>query len=630
MSRAVARRMRIAPGTWVTIQGRRCCIRAVLDLETVVVQDAETGETRHTKIKGLRPDEAAPETPTETAVTELADIEDKDWQRARERFAIIQPLVDDPDCTRDKVHARAVSVGRHPATLYRWLQSYRHNGQLSTLAPAKPGVRRGYSRLAPEVETVLAATIDEFYLHGQKRSARHTYQEVARRCRNAGLQRPHANTVRNRIKALSDKEKLRRREGGKAMRDKYMPMPGAFPGADWPLAVVQIDHTPVDLMLVDDVHRRPVGRPWVTLAIDVFSRMVTGFSVSFDPPGALAVGLCLSHAILPKDSWLARHDIATPWPVWGVMATVHADNAKEFRGNMLRKACEEYGITLHWRPVGRPHFGGHIERLLGTLNHEIHTLPGSTFSNPVARGHYESEQQAALTLSEFERWLAILIVEVYHQRLHSELGITPLQKYEEGIFGTDERPGRGVPELLLDETQLRLNFMAYTERTVQPHGIVIDEIQYYDDVLKPWINSLDPRETTGKRKRKFIVRRDPRDISRVYFYDPELKQYFEIPYRNTAHPPISVWELREVRRKLKEEGRRSVNEDLIFDAYNRLRVLEAEAVHATKKARRAAQQRRGHGPVERPRAAPVLSVPDHQLARAEDIQPFEEIEELDG
>jgi putative transposase len=125
--------------------------------------------------------------------------------------------------------------------------------------------------------------------------------------------------------------------------------------------VVQIDHTPVDLMLVDDVHRRPIGRPWLTLAIDVFSRMVAGCSVSFDPPGALAVGLCLAHAILPKDAWLARHEMTTPWPIWGVMDTVHADNAKEFRGAMLRKACEEYRIDLQWRPVARPHFGGHIE-----------------------------------------------------------------------------------------------------------------------------------------------------------------------------------------------------------------------------------------------------------------------------
>jgi len=628
MNPALTRRIRIEPGVWVAIKGRRACIVQVLDLETVVVRDPDKGEAWHAKIEDLRPEDATLEAPTEMAFTELTDIEDHDWQTARERLAIIQPLLDDPDCTRQKVQAQAKSAGRHPSTLYRWLQEYRHSGQLSSLAPTKRGVRPGYYRLDPAVETILATTIEEFYLHGQKRSAQQMYHEVARRCRNAGITRPHPNTVRNRMKALSDKAKVRRREGGKAVRDKYTPLQGAFPGADWPLAVSQIDHTPVDLMLVDDVHRRPVGRPWVTLAIDVFSRMVTGFSVSFDPPGALAVGLCLAHAILPKDSWLARHDIATPWPVWGVMGTVHADNAKEFRGKMLRMACQEYGIDLHWRPVARPHFGGHIERLLGTLNEEIHALPGSTFSNPQERGHDDSEQHAAMTLSEFERWLAILLVEMYHQRLHRARDMTPLQKYEEGIFGTDERPGRGLPERLLDETQLRLNFMPYAERTVQSHGIMIDEIAYDDDVLKPWSHSFDPRETSGKRK--FIVRRDPRDISRIYFYDPDLKQYFAIPYRHTAHPPMSVWELREVRRKLKEEGRQSVNEDVIFDAYNRLRVLEAEAVHETKKTRRAAQRRRDHAHVVPPQPKPVSSFSEHRLARAEDIQPFDEIEELHG
>lgn len=628
MNPALTRRIRIEPGVWVAIRGRRACIVQVLDLETVVVRDPDKGEAWHAKIEDLRPEDSPLEAPTEMAFTELTDIEDNDWQTARERLAIIQPLLDDPDCTREKMQAQATSAGRHPSTLYRWLQAYRHSGQLSSLAPTKRGVRPGYSRLDPAVETMLATTIEEFYLQGQKRSAQQTCHEVARRCRNAGITRPHPNTVRNRIKALSAKEKLRRRAGGTAVRDKSTPLHGAFPGADWPLAVIQIDHTPVDLMLVDDVHRRPVGRPWVTLAIDVFSRMVTGFSVSFDPPGALAVGLCLAHAIVPKDSWLARHDITTPWPVWGIMGTVHADNAKEFRGKMLRMACQEYGIDLHWRPVARPHFGGHIERLLGTLNEEIHALPGSTFSNPQERGHYDSEQHAAMTLSEFERWLAILIVEIYHHRLHRELDVTPVQKYEEGIFGTDERPGRGLPERFLDETQLRLNFMPYAERTVQSHGIMIDAIAYDDDVLKPWMHSLDPSETSGKRK--FIVRRDPRDISRIYFYDPDLKQYFAIPYRNTAHPPMSVWELREVRRKLKDEGRKSVNEDVIFDAYNRLRVLEAEAVHETKKMRRAAQRRRDHAHVVPPQSKPLSSFSAHRLARAEDIQPFDEIEELHG
>ena len=89
-------------------------------------------------------------------------------------------------------------------------------------------------------------------------------------------------------------------------------------------------------------------------------------------------------------------------------------------------------------------------------------------------------------------------------------------------------------------------------------------------------------------------------------------------------------ELREVRRKLKEEGRKSVNEDVIFDAYNRLRVLEAEAVHETQKTRRAAQRRRDHAQVVPPQPKPLSSFSEHHLARAEDIEPFDEIEELNG
>jgi hypothetical protein len=85
------RRLRIEPGAWVTIEGRRFCMRQVLDLETVLVGHTETGETRHAKLNDLQASESPPETQTETAVTELAEIEDEDWHRVRDRFAAIQP-----------------------------------------------------------------------------------------------------------------------------------------------------------------------------------------------------------------------------------------------------------------------------------------------------------------------------------------------------------------------------------------------------------------------------------------------------------------------------------------------------------------------------------------------------------
>jgi putative transposase len=460
-----------------------------------------------------------------------------------------------------------------------------------------------------------------------------TCDEATQRCKNAGLEPPHPNTVRNRITALTDREKLERRRGKKEAGKQYAPAVSHFPGADWPLAVVQIDHTELDIMLVDDIHRRSIGRPWITLAMDVFSRMAVGFYVSFDPPGALSTGLCISQAILPKEKWLTKFGITTPWPCWGLPKTTHADNAKEFRGNMLKRACEEHGIDLDWRPVATPHWGGHIERLLGTFLKEIHTLPGTTFSNPKERGEYNSEKQAAMTLSEFEKWLAIFIIEVYHQRLHSALKTSPIRKYEEDIFGSKERPGAGLLARILDEDRLRLDFMPYIERTVQTYGVVIDEIHYYHDVLRRFINQIDPENP--RRKRQFTFKRDPRDISIIYFFDPELKQYFAVPYRDTSHPPISLWELREVRRQLEREGREEVDENLIFDAYERMRAQEEKSIRETKRVRRANQRRAHHQQAEKP--ATVIQAAFGQQSFSQttsatdvpDIKPFEEMEELD-
>jgi putative transposase len=77
--------------------------------------------------------------------------------------------------------------------------------------------------------------------------------------------------------------------------------------------VVQIDHTLVDVMVVDREHRRSIGRPWLTLAVDVASRAVIGFTVSLENPSALSVSRVLSHAVVPKTSWLADRELG----VWG-------------------------------------------------------------------------------------------------------------------------------------------------------------------------------------------------------------------------------------------------------------------------------------------------------------------------
>ncbi len=127
------------------------------------------------------------------------------------------------------------------------------------------------------------------------------------------------------------------------------------------------------------------------------------------------------------------------------------------------------------------------------------------------------------------------------------------------------------------------------------------------------------------------MRRDPRDISVVYFYDPEAQQYFRIPYRDTTRPPLSIWELQQIRRQLQEQGRRSVDEQLIFAAYERMRTIEQNAVRATKAARRKQQRERLHQSHEEVLPASPdqkLRLEARELEAPEGIRPFQEIEVL--
>ena len=100
--------------------------------------------------------------------------------------------------------------------------------------------------------------------------------------------------------------------------------------------------------------------------MDVFTRMVTGFHLSMDAPSRLSISLCLLHAVYDKTIWLKERDIDAAWPIAGLPGALHADNGADFRSRAFVRACRDAGIKTIWRKPGTPHYGGHIERLIGT------------------------------------------------------------------------------------------------------------------------------------------------------------------------------------------------------------------------------------------------------------------------
>ena len=123
-------------------------------------------------------------------------------------------------------------------------------------------------------------------------------------------------------------------------------------------------------------------RPWLTLAIDVFTRMVVGFHLSIDEPSRVSLGLCMLNAVYDKSAWLKERSRDASWPAWPDLPETSciADNAAPISASQrfLGRACREEGIQLIFRPKGAPHFGGHIERLIGTTMGRVHFFPGSS------------------------------------------------------------------------------------------------------------------------------------------------------------------------------------------------------------------------------------------------------------
>lgn len=571
----------IRPGVMVSSNGRNYQITHVLGLESVLAKDLETLMVDRLRVDLLRPADVQNGA---DGKRDLSDFSEEEWMEGQKRFEVISPLLQSTSRTRKMAEDTAKSAGVNVATIYEWLKLYSSAGHVSALIPRKAGRKSGTKLLTAAAEKILESAIQDLFLSKQRHRPQDVIQEVFLRCRTAGVEPPHPNTVRNRIRDLPPSVVMRRRGMRDQARNQFAPILGKFPGASFPLSVVQIDHTEVNLIVVEEETRLPMGRPWITLAIDVFSRMVVGCYITMEKPSAASVGMCLSRGILPKREYLAALEVPGEWPVWGVCKTVHADNAREFRGLMLRRACEEYNIDLQWRPVKLPHYGGHIERLMGTSAEEFRKLPGTTFASPEQRKGYDSEKESALTLREFERHFTDFIVNVYHRRVHSELNVPPRRQWEIGVVGDQSRPGIGIPAVPGDPERIRLDFMPMEERTVQQYGIALDCIEYYDEVLNRWIGSTDP--ANSKEKRRFVVRYDPRDISKIYFFDPEAKQYFEVPYRSPHLPPISMWELRMAKKRLREEGRRHVDENALFEAIARMRQRVKDSVDKTKAARR--------------------------------------------
>ena len=500
------------------------------------------------------------------------------WDRMKLISAAIAPLATQSIAGRVAVGAVAASLGISGRQVYVLIKRLRDgSGLLTDLAPGHSSGGKGASRLVDEVEDLVRVIVRKQFLTRQKRSVAAVHRDIAMACRAQALPVPSRSSVERRIRALNPVEVGRRRGGPDAVRS-LQSAGGDVPVIGTILEQVQIDHTVIDVIVVDERERHPIGGPYLTVAIDVFSRTLVGMVVTLEAPSAVSVGLCLAHTATDKRPWLEGLGVDVSWPMSGKPRQLYLDNAAEFKSEALRRGCEQHGIDLAYRPPGRPHYGGIVERVIGTAMQQVHELPGTTFSNPVERGRYDSDRMATLTLGELEKWLALAVAS-YHGSIHSTLGQTPTGRWAEGVAAT------GMPAVVSNPTAFLIDFLPVVRRTLTRTGFVIDHVHYFANALKPWISRRDTLDP-------FLIRRDPRDLSRIWVLEPDGHLYVEVPYRTMANPVVSLWEHQRALARLHERGIAQVDEEVLFRMIGQMRDIASTASKTTKRMRRDAERRR--------------------------------------
>ncbi len=492
----------------------------------------------------------------------LSSIALKKWERVEQIDALVRPTLEQEF---GKIQAQEIAkmLRVHWTTVYRYRRRLLDQEIASAVVGRSAGFPSGSTRLSAAQKSIVDQVIERLSRRTKKLRVVDVCDEVARRCRTDGVLMPSRSSIDRCLRRMVPTLVMRRNEE----TDRQITAAAGNFLVSKPLDVVQIDHTKCDIDVVDNLYRLPIGRPWLSVAMDIATRSIVAILVTFEPPSAATVALLVTRIVHSKSAWTKSLDLSIDWPMAGLPGSLHLDNAAEFHSKALSRGCTQFGIKLTYRPPGRPQFGGHIERVIGTLMTKLKSLPGATGHSVKNRKHFAPEKTAALTLVEFERWLALEIGERYHHTEHHGLkGSTPYVAWQ--VAAPLVRPVKQPGELFVA-------FLPAVRRTLQRGGINFNHIRYWNPAITPW---LAQRTTV-------TVHYDPGNLSVLHVELPD-KSIIKVGYADLRHPAVAVWEVLATLKHLRTVNRETINEARLFKAINMQRAIIDGALRKTRAARR--------------------------------------------
>jgi len=345
------------------------------------------------------PSVQVPEVKTSSA---LAAASENDLRVANQRFEIVQRHLNrEPRPDGTSVPERTLRLW---AANYRQAEAQYGSGFLGLIPKTSQRGNRG-SKLPEESRALLDDYIEQNYETLKQKSKFTVWAALLHACQEKGIVAPSYATFCLATRRRPAFESVLKRQGRRAAyahESFYWELEPTTPRhGDRPFEMCHIDHTELDLELVCSHTSRLLGRPWMTLLTDAFSRRCLALCLAFDAPSYRSCMMVLRECV-------RRHG--------RLPQIVVIDGGPEFQSTYFEALLARYECIKKTRPPAKARFGSCCERLFGTTNTRfIHNLNGNTQITRNVRQVTKSVDPRGLatwTLADLHRRLSEYLFEV--------------------------------------------------------------------------------------------------------------------------------------------------------------------------------------------------------------------------
>ena len=473
--------MKIGPGAQIMWDGKPWKVVntghhniSLLDSGGTLIELPETAFEvllRDRKINGLKSDTASQEHPE--VQRRLNEASPDDLAKADARMKQIQRFFERENPPRSSRMDRNL---RRYISLYKRAEADFGNGYVG-LIPRVHRQGNRESRLGDELRSAMMEFIKNDYETKQHTTKHASWCAFKTERQKQNLPYPTYQTYCTAANKRPRYEQTKKRKSKRAAYkfkefvwrlDRQTPRHG-----DRPFEIGHIDHTEVDVELLSREFGINLGRAWLTVMMDAYSRKVLGHYLTFDPPSHR------SNMMVIRDC-IRRHN--------RLPQVIVVDGGKEFAGRYFEHTLARYEVTKKTRPPASPKFGSVLERLFGTTNTKfIHNLLGNTQIMTDVRQTTKSSDPKRLAVWDLQSLndrLEDFFYNTYETTKHPALGQCPRDAFIAGIMSD---PPRNHRRIKYNEDCLMTTSPSTPKGTAQVdtgRGVVINYFRYWSEEFR--------------------------------------------------------------------------------------------------------------------------------------------------